>query len=293
LKEKVFQVRRVTPEYFTVFRVEDKDGNPITPQLDPTRSSLVISSDLEKLVYENEEGKGRKVSAGDNYELLISAVSHPIRPTDYEINGPCFFDVLIGKDLEGAVNGFSIQAAELCVRMKQAKSAEEMNRFLEDMGDLLTVDNLYVYGYKSLEQRREEQLYYYQRKMKMKVSLMFFMLVNVFFGIVGIFWLRTQHRRQEIGLRVALGSSKQGLYRFMNWEGLILLGLTLPVMIVFAINLYFFDLYESSRFSLSAVRLLSGFGGAYLLIAGMICLGISFPARKATKMPPAEALHYE
>ncbi|MCD7977186.1 MAG: multidrug ABC transporter substrate-binding protein [Tannerellaceae bacterium] len=291
--ERSFHVRRVTPEYFTVFRVKDKNGNPIAPQLDYTRSSIVLSKDLEALVYGHEEGKGRRIKHGDNEEVLVSAVSQPVRPSDYEVSEPCYFDVLIGKSLQECVEQFGSQSTELCIRMKQPKSPEEMNRFLESMGDLLVANSLYVYGYKSIEQRRQESLYHYQRKMKIKVSLMFFMLVNVFFGIVGTFWLRTQYRRQEIGLRVALGSSKNGLYRSMNMEGLLLLLFTLPCMLVFAINLYFFDLYESSRFSLSAWRFLSGFGGAYLLMAGMVCLGVSFPARKAVAMPPAEALHYE
>jgi hypothetical protein len=37
---------------------------------------------------------------------------------------------------------------------------------------------------------------------------MAFLLINVFFGIVGTFWLWTENRRSEIGLRMAIGSSK-------------------------------------------------------------------------------------
>ncbi|MFA5650753.1 MAG: ABC transporter permease, partial [Proteiniphilum sp.] len=40
-------------------------------------------------------------------------------------------------------------------------------------------------------------------------------------------------------------------------------------------------------------RYLIGFGITYLLLAGMIILGIWLPARKAVKVPPAEALRDE
>ena len=44
---------------------------------------------------------------------------------------------------------------------------------------------------------------------------MAFMLVNVFFGIIGTFWLRAQNRRGEIGLRMALGAYDGTLRRYL------------------------------------------------------------------------------
>ena len=44
---------------------------------------------------------------------------------------------------------------------------------------------------------------------------------------------------------------------------------------------------------LSILRFLVTLSVSYLLMAGMICMGIWFPVRKAVKMAPAEALHYE
>ena len=41
------------------------------------------------------------------------------------------------------------------------------------------------------------------------------------------------------------------------------------------------------------MRFLVTFGLTYLLMAAMICIGIWFPVRKAVRLAPAEALHYE
>jgi len=292
--EESFQVRRVTPEYFKVFRVLDKEGKAVTPQLEGVQNAVVLSADLEKQFYHNQSAKGRKVSQGGQTDgSLVAAVCQPVRPSDYDISAPCFYQVLTGKLLEEYVGYFGAQQSELCVRMKHAKTEEDMNHFLEDMGDRLTVNNLYVYGVKKLSDQRSQLLSYRERNMKIKFSLMAFMLINVFFGIVGTFWLWTENRRSEIGLRMAVGSSKLKLYKYMNQEGICLFSLTIPFVILFAANMAYFDIMDTARLPLSFWRFLVPMGSAWILLAGMITLGIWIPARKAAKMDPAEALHYE
>lgn len=294
IREQSYQVRRVTLEYFKVFRVLDKHGKPIGPQLENVRNPIVISADLEKLFYNNKEGKGQKVIYNnDTEEKPIAAVCQPVRPSDYEISKPCFYDIMSGGDLENWVKYFGVQQAELCVRMKKNMTDEDMNHFLEEMSERLIVNNLYVQGVKSFDSQRSDQLSYRERNMKIKLSLMVFMLVNVFFGIVGTFWLWTENRRNEIGLRMALGSSKHTLHWYMNMEGLCLFSLTLPFVILFGANMAYFDIMDTVKLPLSLWRFVVAMGGAWLLLAGMISLGIWIPARKASKMKPAEALHYE
>ena len=74
------------------------------------------------------------------------------------------------------------------------------------MSDRLTVNNLYVSSVKPLQEMRASFLKPRTDNLTKKCFLVGFMLVNVFFGIVGTFWLRTQYRRGELGLRAALGA---------------------------------------------------------------------------------------
>lgn len=122
---------------------------------------------------------------------------------------------------------------------------------------------------------------------------MVFMLVNVFFGIIGTFWLRMQNRKGEIGLRMALGAHRITLERYMYTEGLCLLAFTLPLLIIFAFNMVYMDQLDSYRQPLTFMRFLMTFGFTYLLMGVMICIGIWFPVRKAVRLAPADALHYE
>ena len=112
---------------------------------------------------------------------------------------------------------------------------------------------------------------------------MVFMLVNVFFGIIGTFWLRMQNRKGEIGLRMALGAHRITLERYMYTEGLCLLAFTLPLLIIFAFNMVYMDQLDSYRQPLTFMRFLMTFGFTYFLMGVMICI----------RLAPAEALRYE
>lgn len=289
-----FQVRRVTPEYFDVFHVKDADGNPVYRALEGVHNPLIISEDMEKAFYHTEKAKGRRVLMdGSEEETIIAAVCAPVRVSEYQRSEPCYFQVLEGAVLNEYVKMFHASSAELCVRMKKEYTKAEMNALLSDMGDRLTVNNLNVYGVQSLGGMRTASISYYENQASQKMAVMLFVLVNVFFGIIGTFWLRTQNRYGEMGLRVALGSDQVSLRRFVYLEGLCLLSLTILPVLVFALNIIFLDRLDSYRIPLSASRFLITFGGTYLLMAGMIVLGIWYPVRKAMRMAPAEALRYE
>ena len=179
------------------------------------------------------------------------------------------------------------------IRMRNGFRMEDMDSFLEKMGERLSVNNLYVSSVIPLEEQRPVILKSSIDNLKKKIALVGFMLVNVFFGIVGTFWLRTQYRRGEMGLRSALGASRGTLKCFLNVEGLFLLIFTIPVVLVFIFNMLYFDLPDTDRLAYTWWRFLVTFGSSCLLLAGMIWLGIWFPARRIAKMNPAEALHYE
>jgi ABC-type antimicrobial peptide transport system, permease component len=293
--QRSFHVRRVTPEYFDVFRITDNYGNRITPNIAGHEQPVVISVDMEKIFFTDGKGIGKKVrndnSEAEEYPII--AVCIPIRDNDYEKSEPCYFHCLTGSNFVKYVQRFGNTNAELTVRMKTKMSQEEMNKLLSEMGDMLTVNNLYVFNAKEIAEQREEILFEKQSEEKSNHAVVAFVLVNVFFGIIGTFWLRTQSRREEIGLRIALGASKKKTKQFLYTEGLCLLALTVPFMLVFIANMFYFDVPDTFRIPVSFTRLLITFGGTYLLIGGMIILGISLPARKAAQMQPAEALHYE
>ena len=256
---------------------------------------IVVTPEMAEGFYHGTSNVvGRRVYHSNN-ELSseIAAVSTSIRTSEYDRPEASYFQCMEGETYNSTVSDFGASNAEFCVRMKRPYTQNEMNLFLDEMGERLKVNNLYVYGVTPISSFREQQLGWKARMAKNRISLMSFMLINVFFGIIGTFWLRMQNRKGEIGLRMALGAHRITLERYMYAEGLCLLALTLPWLFFFAFNMVYMDQLDSYRQPLTFVRFLATFGFTYLLMGAMICIGVWFPVRKAVRLAPAEALHYE
>lgn len=295
-KANIFQRLQVEPAYYDVFRITDKEGHPLRPIVEQHTGDLVITADMEKDFWDGQSGIGRQVkwSATSEELMTVAAVSSPLRRTEYDKSQSCFYFLWRSdKDIIETAEWQQAQNLECFIRMKDGFRAEEMETLLQQMNDRLTVNNLYVSSVTPLQEMRASFLKPRTDNLTKKSVLIGFMLVNVFFGIVGTFWLRTQYRRGELGLRAALGASRSKLKQFMNVEGLCLLFFTVPLVLIFIVNMLYFDMPDTYRQPYSLWRFLVTFGGSCLLLAGMIWVGIWFPARKIAKMDPAESLHYE
>lgn len=290
-----FRQSTVSPEYFTVLRMKDTEGNLLGPQIGQ-RTGGVITSDLERVFYGADvsaRGKAVKYHPDNTDEMAILAVSGPVRESEYKKSIPFFYYIPSQPEMIRQIEEAQAVGIDCLVRMKSGFRPEDMERFLQGMGERLTVNNVYVSSVVPLGEMRTEILKKSEDTMKKKSALVSFMLINVFFGIIGTFWLRTQARQGEIGLRMALGSNRSRIGSLMNCEGLMLLVLTVPLVLVFILNMLYFDMLDTIRLPYTWWRFAVTFGGAYLLMAGMISLGIWFPMYKAVRMKPAEALHYE
>jgi putative ABC transport system permease protein len=122
---------------------------------------------------------------------------------------------------------------------------------------------------------------------------MLFLLVNIFLGIIGTFWYRTQQRRSELGLRIALGSSLSQLNFLLIGEGLLLLFLAVVPALVVCFHIGHADLTDAWQVEWGFARFASGAALTLLFMALMIVVGIWYPAYQAMKIQPAEALHEE
>lgn len=73
------------------------------------------------------------------------------------------------------------------------------------------VGNLYLLDITPLSDVRTAYETDSVNELNTQFCIIFFLLLNIFLGIIGTFWFRTQHRRAEIALRMALGSTRWGI----------------------------------------------------------------------------------
>ena len=293
-----FHSLRISPTYFDLFRIRDAAGQSITAQVSDGRLVVVLSQALADHLYPNEQAVGKSISFSKNMDAIcpVAAVLPHFRTIDFDPEEACSFMILTPDLLRAygdAYGDTAFQLIELCVRMKKPMTEAEMIAFLERTGDRLQYNNKFIQGVKSMEEIRVEKMKSWFDRKKQQVGIILFVMINVFFGIVGTFWLRTERRRGEIGLRLAMGSSHRQIGQLVLLEGLILLGLTLPFLLLFVLNLAKMDLLETYREPLTLFRLVATMGISYLLLALLIALGVWYPMHKAIQLPPAEALRYE
>ena len=125
------------------------------------------------------------------------------------------------------------------------------------------------------------------------IAVILFFVFNIFLGMLGTFWFRTRKNRSEIALRMALGCSRMNVFGYYVLEGILLLvSAAIPAVFVCA-NMQMADLTVHTLMEPAWGRFLLCFVSAMLLLGIIILLGIYFPARKAMRIEPADALHNE
>lgn len=287
----------VTPDYFKLFRMRDANGDDLYSQVMSHEGDVVLSKELSERLFNSSfaTGKAVKWTADSNDQMRIAAVSSSIAQSDFDRPGPCWFALLrTDQEVLDDYNQWNdLSYFQCAMRMRDGFKPERMADFLQAQGDRLEVGDIYVSSVSPVSDYRTDRLKSRLDNQKKKSALVGFMLVNIFFGIVGTFWLRTQSRRMELGLRAAIGASKRQLRLELLTEGLILLLATLPFILLFIVNMLLMDLPDTYRLDYTWWRFLAVLLAVYLLMGGMICLGIHFPAGRIARMNPAEALHDE
>ena len=121
-----------------------------------------------------------------------------------------------------------------------------------------------------------------------------FLLLNIFLGLLGTFWFRTQQRRGEIALHKVNGATNRAVFSRLLSEGLLLLLIvTVPAFIIdFSLARAELNAWRNGT-TQEWDRLLLCAAASFVLIALMIVIGIWYPARRAMQVQPAEALHDE
>jgi predicted permease len=109
-------------------------------------------------------------------------------------------------------------------------------------------------------------------------------------GIYGVVAYSTRQRAREIGIRVALGADKGGIYRLVLGQGfrLTLAGLVLGT----ALGLAFTRLLKAQLFGVSETDAIT-FASVGVLLAVVAMLACHIPARRATRVDPMVALRHE
>ena len=290
--------RVMTPDFFQVFRYQSTDGRGYQPLVQALENgNVVVGENFWPKKYKGDRmllGK-EVVEVDDSTEVYkIGALSTKVRYNDFWAN---YSDRYVAiafteKEMAKLEGEFYPSNIEVCLRVKPGTSKDFAEYLMKLSANQLSVGNLFilkVHDYEDIRNDFQQESY---NQVQVRFWMMGFLLLNILLGIVGTFWFRTQHRRAESALRIAVGSSRMQLWQRLNKEGLLLLTLAALPAAAICYNIGYLEL-TGGVIEWGVVRFLITFIITYFLMALMILIGIWFPARQAIRIQPAEALREE
>lgn len=282
--------RMVTPDFVRVFRYQGTRGETPEQLAEMLERGEFLASDNLYRKYDRKltefVGKRFQLFGDTTKTYQLGAALQNVRYHDYDQahSSFCFLAKL----------PFYYVGLELCVRVREGQDDDFITKLKKDSESQFRVGNLFISEIRSFHDIRRNFQQAWTNNIRNYVMGMGFLLLNIFLGLLGTFWFRTQQRRSEIALHKAHGATDRAIFSRLLSEGLLLLAVVTPIVLVIDWNLAHMELNSwRNDTTLEWDRLLLCAGISFVLMALMIIIGIGIPARKAMKVQPAEALHNE
>ncbi|MBM6735001.1 FtsX-like permease family protein [Mediterranea massiliensis] len=290
-------IRRIaTPDFVRVFRYQGARGETSEQLAEILERGDFLASDNLYRKYgvpmTSLVGKNEFHLFGDTTQTYrLGAALQNVRWDDYSQASTSYSMVynmnLLPDDWINADN-------ELCIRVRADRDQNFMENLKADSEKQFRIGNLYISDIKSFKDIRRSFQQGDTSQMRILVVGMGFLLLNIFLGLLGTFWFRTQQRRGEIALHKAMGATDGAVFGRLISEGIfLLLIVTVPAVIIDIVMAHFELNSWRNGTTLEWSRLAFCVAATFVLIAAMIGIGIGIPARRAMKVQPAEALHDE
>lgn len=285
----------VSPEYFDVFKIEKLTGRFFTWD-DTALDYAVISADnsghfAQKIPQNIDQIEQRR----GMYKVV--GVAERKKFSEFE-DYSCVVYTPIKKH-----TSMSVDMSDLSVRVKPNADKDFAEKFIQDMGAQLDIYPFYLSAVIPIKENRENYLIRrgYDSNLKSVYSISLFLLANIFLIVIGTFWFRIQSRRSEIGLRIALGSTRGDIKRLFVLEALLLLFISSLFAVLICINISFADILKDigvpipdrGKEQVSSVQYLINYILTFVFIAIIVIVAVWNPASRASNIQPAEALHDE
>jgi len=150
---------------------------------------------------------------------------------------------------------------------------------------LLTLNGDRILRIRSMEERRRTAYRGDHGLVVLLISVCTALVAVTGFGIVGLTSYWVTQRRQQIGIRRALGATRRDIVAYFQTENLLIAGLgaAAGVLLAIALNLWLVGSFEMVRMPGRYALI----GAAIMLILGQ--LAVLWPARRAASIPPALA----
>jgi len=197
----------------------------------------------------------------------------------------------------------NLQNNQITVRVKPDADKDFIEKFTKDMREQLFIGPYYLSSMVSIKElgQQMDALWGARDQMYSAYAITLFLVINIFLGILGSFWFRTQTRRSEIGLRIALGSPKRKVQSMIIIETILLLLVASIIATIICLNLsdpqiiYSLGIptVDKEEWGIGSEQNIINFVITFGFLALVSIIAVWYPAQQAANTQPAEALHDE
>jgi putative ABC transport system permease protein len=242
---------------------------------------IVISKKLAEDLFSGEDPLNKTDDEGKR--KIVGVVEDFRYSGEFTEHLPFFF---VRQSLKVIPEQAYMPISSICVRVRPGTPAafeEQMAKLIEQIlpGSNARIDDI----------GRMRSLYLREGLSKTLIAWLMagFLLIMVILGMVGVFWLSVTRRTEEIGLRRAVGSTRKKIHQQLIMEILILSSIGMALASLLILQVPFLGLMDSVNWS--PVFLTLSFSTIFMYLLASIS-GL-YPAWLASKIQPANALHYE
>lgn len=290
-------IRYVSKEYFDVLKIDLIAGEADPWSIDFPQSAIVSPQFADSLFHSRDIiGKSFydyffQSLESVQYNYIVAGICPPTKSDYFQEYEPFIYTPLVDTRLR-------YQLVTYLFRVKpEADHRGFAREFFDEMRSTLEIGPFYLTDVKPVSDFRDFYLTSISAPKYQSIigGLVAFFIFIVFLGVLGTYWFMIERRRSEIGIRMALGSSRADINAFLMRESFILLLMAYFPALIISATLAYFDItytfqncmpYTWTRFWITQV-----INFATLLI--VLMLGALIPAHRASKLNPTAILNEE
>jgi predicted permease len=268
--------RMVSPGYFKALRIRLLRGSLFTGHSDADERSLIVSATMARRIWGGENPIGRQIAAGPAGTFAVIGVVADVRNLDLALApAPTMY-----------ISTSRYTWATMTVVVRSAGSVTQTAAFVRStIRELDPQLALFNVGQMTDQIDRSGS----QPRLNATLVGAFAIIAGLLaaLGLYGVLASLVSQKRQEIGIRLALGAGRRAVLSLFVRRGLWLAGAGLLVGVAGALGASRW--IESMMFGVSARDPLT-FGVTVGLVACMALIATYIPARRASRVDPLIAL---
>ncbi len=239
----------------------------------------VINDKLQSQLFPDEDPLGKRLNyAGQLFEV-VGVVKHFRQAGEFMTPVGGLFHLA---DLSGETNNIP---SRLLIKIKPGAGMAWQPQLMDKVAGIA---GNWTFEINSLAETRADRSKFTIIPVIALSTVCGFLIFNVVLGLFGVLWHNINKRYSEIGIRRAVGATK-GAVRF-QMVGEVMVLATFGIILGFLLAVQFPIL---GVFNVDGYIYLAAMLSSLILIYMLVAFCAWYPSRQASKIEPAEALHYE